>query len=409
MESFNDIISEFFNEFNIISIKYCVLRNYRSVQEINEAEDLDISVAEDDIEKAHGLLVKLGWMTPDVNLNKYGHQQYYKWDGARLYKLDIIRGFYFADGKYTVPNPDYIYMNCETFHEAKIPRTCDGIDLLFYHVLLDKGYNISVNNKEQLQWLISRYEGGNNSIVMELLGTERTVYNKSLIISTLLEKQQIVENSNIKHRLSFFFKRAFLFFRKKTFKIAFIGVDGAGKSTVVNSLQEYYKNNASLQYFGFRNYVTDIAKNWFENKNIRRKVPFLTQLVSILVQYYDMLIRYKRAMRTPSRLKIFDRYVWEAYENADSFTTRLLYYVFFKLLFPGVDGVVYLHCPEKISFQRKDDIENEQQFIAKKRHIDSIYLNKKNAKKIDTYATSKENVLGESVSYIFSVSHGLIK
>lgn len=408
MEYFNDIIIEFFKEFNIKGVRYCVLRNYRSVQEINEAEDLDVSVAEDDKEKAQGVLSQLGWMTPSINLNKYGHQQYYKWDGVRLYKLDIIWGFYFADGKYTISNPDNIYLNCVSFFEAKIPRAKDGINLLFYHVLLDKGF-LSANNKEQLQWLLSKDEVCINSMGRELFETELTPDKKSSILALLLEQQQIVKKKKIKHRISFFFKRALLFSRNKTFKVAFIGVDGAGKSTVVNSLLDYYKDDASIQYFGFRNYVTDIAKKRFDCKGNKKNIPFISSFVSIIIQYYDMVVRYKQVMRTTSKLKIFDRYVWEAYENADTIMTRLLYQILYKLLFPGVDGVVYLYCPEEISLQRKDDIDNKQQFIAKKRHIDSIYLKKNNVKKIDTYATSKENVMGESVSFIFSLSHGLIK
>ncbi len=408
MEQFNNIIIELFKKLNIKGVRYCLLRNYRSVQEINEAEDLDVSVAEDDKERAQGLLGQLGWMTPCINLNKYGHQQYYKWDGDRLYKLDIIWGFYFADGKYSIPNPDQIYSSCDFFHEAKIPKTRDGINLLFYHVLLDKGI-LSNNNKSQLQWLLSKGEGGNISMNLDYYENALSPDKKPEIISLLLEQQQIVEDNNLKHRLSFIFKRTFMFFRKKTFKVAFIGVDGAGKSTVVNSLLDYYRDDVSIQYFGFRNYVSDIAKERFEGKNKRKNIPVLSPVISIIIQYYDMIIRYKRVMRTPSRLKIFDRYVWEAYENADTFISRSLYHIFYKLLFPGVDGIVYLYCPEEISFQRKDDIENKQQFIEKKRHIDSIYLNKDNVKKIDTYATSKEKVLGESISFIFSVSHGLIK
>ena len=249
MESFNDIIVELFKELNLTGIRYCVLRNYRNVQEINEAEDLDVSVAEDDKERAQELFEKLGWMTPEVNLNKYGHQQYYKWDGKRLYKLDIIWGFYFADGKFSIPIPDQIYSNCETFHEAEIPRTKDGINLLFYHVLLDKGF-LSSNNKEQLQWLLTNKEGViENSMSVEYVENALSSGRKSATVSTLLEQQQLVENSNILHRLSFYFKRAIMLFRRKSVKVAFIGVDGAGKSTVVNALHDYYKDDASIQYF----------------------------------------------------------------------------------------------------------------------------------------------------------------
>ena len=407
MERFNGIIIDFFEEFNTNGIKYCVLRNYRSVQEINEAEDLDVSVAEEDKDNAQRILANLGWMTPRININKYGHQQFYKWNGARIYKLDIIWGFYYSDGRYSISNPDQIYLNCDSFHEAKIPRTSDGINLLFYHVLLDKGV-LSVSNKDQLQWLLSKEEKDSS---MDLLFYEKALSKdkKSEIVSSLVEQRRIEANNPIMHRLSVVFKRAFMFFRKKTFKIAFIGVDGAGKSTVVNSLMGYYKNEASMQYFGFKDYQSDIAKKRFECEKKKKSIPIVSPLVSVIIQYYDMLIRYRRVMRAPSRLKIFDRYVWEANENADTLVMRLLYFVFFKLFFPGVDGVVYLYCPEEISFQRKDDIIDKEQFITKKKRIDSIYLNRKNVKQIDTYINSNEEVLGETVSYIFSVSHGLIK
>jgi thymidylate kinase len=406
MNKLDTILVSLFAELRTCEVEYCILRNYHSIQDINNSDDLDLSVSIKHKSVVNNILNKLSWMSPDINLNQYGHQQYYKWNGNRLYKLDIIWGCYFANGKYRISEKDSIYMNCVQFHGMNIPDPNMGLRLMLLHVILDKGY-ISDKNKNQIINLMNK---SSDSEVIEIAQycVEQRVNRDSIkkLELELLNKGFILKNCKRLFTLKFIWKRIIVKFSKKKYRIAFIGVDGAGKSTVVKELKRYYQDKATTQYFGFKDYETVLAKKFTSDSLM--KIKCLSPLLTVISIYIEMVCRYVRVMRSNEPLKIFDRYVWEAYDNAERKCPRIIYGLFFKVIFPKVDGIVYLYCPYDISLKRKDDIDDVNIFSKMKYRFDSIYINRKDVLSIDTNSNTIDLVLGKVVSYIYMVSGGRI-
>lgn len=407
MIQFHDILTALFNELNINNVSYCVIRNYSSVQEVNKADDLDISISGEDKKNTVNIFCKLGWMTPAINYNKYGHQQFYKWDRKRLYKVDVIWDLSFANGKYILNDNICIYHNPNYIQEAKIPNDQIGLKILFLHVLLDKR-EMSITNHNNLKRLLSKLNNDKFSDIVEKVIDGVFERNKrDEIIASLLQEKVIIKNSKlavIKHRASNFIKRIQLFFQKKKYKIAIIGLDGTGKSTVVKALGNYYQEKSVTQYFGFRDYETRLALRRFNGNYY--KIPILSPIKTAIVLYLEMLSRYHRVMSAKAKLKIFDRYVWESYDNEERIDARIIYKLLFKFFFPDVDATIYLYCPAEISLSRKDDIEDVNAFLKMKQCIDNIYLKKDKVITIDTNSHPPQEVTGLIVSYIFKITKG---
>jgi thymidylate kinase len=406
MEIINCIIEKFFDRLNKEGIEYCLLRNYQSIENINEADDLDVSISNRCQDRAKCILYEMGWMTPDINLNLFGHEQFFKWDGTKLYKLDIIWGFFFSNGEYELRNSDFAYKNCGYISNIKIPEENFGIRLLVLHIVLDKGF-VSSENKRQLEYLMRKanysqdYEIG--KIILE---------SKGNTIDSVKLKEKII-NQNIldkKHchlfKICFNLKRVKCKCEKKSYKIAIIGIDGTGKSTSINQIKKYYGNKVETQYFGFRDYKTRFAKK--QTQECKRKIQIISPIMTLLSLYMEMLYRYISVIKKRAPLNVFDRYVWEAGDNTPNMAAKILYKLFFKVLFPRVDGVIYLYCPLDTSLNRKDDIDNIEKFTEMKQRYDYNYLQKKKVLAIDTSTKCTSDVLGEVISYVFKLSHGRI-
>ena len=151
-DSFIPILDYLFKELNKSHIEYCLLRDYDSPDKINNANDLDISIASCDKIKAIAILDTLGWISIKLAVNDFAHSQYYKWDDTRFYKLDIIWDIFFADGSYRLAPQIIPYDERRSIYNAKLPKSEASIILLLAHMVFDKK-TISLKNKDFLRFL----------------------------------------------------------------------------------------------------------------------------------------------------------------------------------------------------------------------------------------------------------------
>ncbi len=182
--------------------------------------------------------------------------------------------------------------------------------------------------------------------------------------------------------------------------ICLVGVDGTGKSSMVEKLQEYYgKERAVVQYMGSRLWETPIAKKYLDGGR-KGGSPF-NKLMGILSLLYEMNYRVNKHRRE-KRIVIFDRYVDEKVLSFKSKKGGLnhklilvLYTIFFKVFFYRPKITFYLTCPIEVSFQRKSDIVTDyekQKLLRTKQILDNYYINRSDVVTIDSYKQNQEEV-----------------
>lgn len=196
--------------------------------------------------------------------------------------------------------------------------------------------------------------------------------------------------------------------RVHRFSVAVVGVDGTGKSTLVESLGRYYGDRAYVQYMGFRSHTT-LPARLFELAHglhpLFRRLHLYT-ILYMLSSWHEMRHRLRCAFRQKDKLILLDRYAWEANDNAVSpFALRLSDFLFHRH-FPSPGGLIYLHCPVEQSLQRKDDILDIEWFVKMKEKTDRNYMDRPDTLTIDTSANTPEQVMSMAVEYIDKLTNG---
>lgn len=177
--------------------------------------------------------------------------------------------------------------------------------------------------------------------------------------------------------------------------ICVCGVDGTGKSTIVNLIADMFENETSVvQYMGQKNWETRIAKFFAEHP---LKIIRVVRPIAVIVEYYYRVYKHNGL----KKIVIFDRYVDEltiSFIDAEGWKRRIVagMYKFFlgnKFYHPTV--TFYLTCDIEISLSRKDDIKSTEQIDALKKikkRLDEYYMNEETVV-INTGLNSIENTL----------------
>lgn len=398
---FINILKEIFYLFNNNSIDYIILRDFNSYEAINNADDLDLSISLNSKDKAIVLLKKAGWASPKLNTNLYPHQQFYKWNGSKMYKLDICWSLSFENGKFDLPDPNSIYRDHMYLDEAKIPNCQIGLLVLLCHIIFDKG-TLSERHLYLLKEALTR--GKINDFILYKAASLLVGNTESLVnVKADLIKLGYVVNSK-KRFLNFNLKlRQFLsrFVFKKQIKVCFVGVDGAGKSSTIGMVENYFGDKCYTQYLGARLYETHLAKKFIETPPALPKTVLIP--IQIMAGYIDGFYRFNKAVHTKKEIIIYDRYVSESYINAIKQPIKLINYILFGVLFPKPDCYIYLYCPVEVSLDRKDDIFDIPSFIEKKKKTDTFYMKRKDSLCFDTAqeGVSQDDIKGQIIQFIF--------
>lgn len=175
--------------------------------------------------------------------------------------------------------------------------------------------------------------------------------------------------------------------------IAILGVDGTGKSSVINEIKTKLGDSCIVQYMGYRSFGDKRIEQ------IEARPHGLIQTLVLKWLIYKSYIRRYREAKKKNKIVIFDRYVHEIYINSfglASFINKLVY----KYLYPNPNFVIYLHCPAEISLARKDDIPDKEVFKSMKTRFDSVFIGRKKCLCLDSYKYSSEQLADIIIKYI---------
>ena len=371
-----------FLELNKNKILYFVLRDYEDLQIDG---DIDIYLCREQLKKVKDILNTMGWLDLKINTNAIGHIQFFKYDDGRFFKIDFLNNTCFNNGHYWLNKKYCSLLNGVVLHPKGyfVPNNFVGFVLLLCHCVLDKSF-FSSKNWQQLI-----------SLAKEIIETKQDRLLPNDLHSLIVQISQnikpdvgyclkIIKRNRIvikeKHLL-LELRRYFNIVRSKVQRkpnVAFVGVDGSGKSTTIKNLFDVVGERASYAYLGFKDYQTKKAKKYC-SAHYKPKVKILFVPLYYYCLWQEMRFRIKNAKKEKSFLIICDRYPYECYDNSNGNPViKVITYVLFKLLMEKPSLIVYLKCSVDTSLLRKNDIQNVDSFIQMKNRFDKKYSKDKN-------------------------------
>ena len=395
----NDVI-DIIKSLNSNGINYFIIRDYQTIDNIINSKDIDIYIEKSQKKTVDELFKNKGWTNSYFNNNKYPHNQYFKMTNNKIYMFDVVYGFYY--GK------DNLKLELENITDKIYGRKIEDINIanqkvalitMLMHIIFDKR-EISEKNLKILEQMFNDYKDANSlsgelveQIVSEILENkieltnenikkyQKEILNTNLLLRNNLKNFVIHIYIGVKGLISKFKRRL----SNKT--VAFIGIDGAGKSSIINCLSNIYGEKSECVYMGLKEFKNKKLEELMREKNNN----FINKIKKRILLFIEMLSRYMK-YRYSGKVVIFDRYVDDIVINSPNGVKKLDSFLF-KILFPQPKLKIYVYCSKETSFSRKDDIEDKKEFEIMKYKYDNVYLKNKKVFKILTDNSSEEQSL----------------
>jgi len=401
-------LESFFNGLNNGQVSYCVLRNYKMLPNSLGGSDLDILINKDKAEEFFSLLNKSidlcnGKIVSVIDSNScprfciLGKENW----GVMIdlhYDQISYRG-------YTIIPNKLIWNNTFKFKNiCVLNKKTDALIGLFKELLnngkcSEKYYNDFVTYSLDNDFLqeVFEYRHGSNivKVLMECGSSEYSQEQISKLARYLDVEFPVKWNFYFRH-----FEKLNRLFKQPGFTIAFIGTDGSGKSTIIDSITPALSDafHKAVYYEHMRpNYFPSIAR-LFGNKSDFNKpvtdphgsapsgflgsfVRWSYYLIDYTVGYYRKVLP-KKAIRTC--VWIFDRYYYDYLIDPLRSRMKLPHWLFKfgQLLIPEPDLIVCLGAEAEVIHLRKPELplpEVERQIIKLKqfceKHERAVWIN----------------------------------
>ena len=189
--------------------------------------------------------------------------------------------------------------------------------------------------------------------------------------------------------------------------VAFMGVDGSGKSTIINALKKKLKTKFSkIRYLHLRPYLFLLDKRTvIKNPHqINRSNYKFINFFRILIWLFMYRVYFKFLSYQKKELILFDRYAHDILIDNVRYNFNLSKNAMSRILklFPKPDLWVYLNAPKHILNKRKQELSNDELDKQIKKY-DLFFKKEKNLLKLSTQKSIRDN-LSLIVSKINSIS-----
>lgn len=382
MNNNNSFLINLFQYLNQFEIKYCVLRNYRSLPQNTNGSDLDLWVSSNDIKKTINILNEV---SKNVNCqivsyieNKYSPKFCFQ-NPKEGVQIDLFYGhIYFQN--HIIFEEDVIKQNIKLYNNISVldDNLADLISLI--KEIINNGHctpkytqpiyqNISFYNKEYLNNNLLCF---NNKFIESLY---RFIQEKNIEKNTQLLQSKAKQSLSIKVFFNKIKKIKRLFSRKPGYLIAILGTDGSGKSTIINKITPILNEgfHKGIIYNHLRpNVLPDIGVvlgkrkkaeevTVVSNPHAEKQSGCIGSLIRWGYYMIDYTIGYLKTVfpviHTKSKVFIFDRYYYDYYIDPKRFKTSLPHWILKsgECFVPKPDLILCLGGdPEKI-YSRKPE------------------------------------------------------
>ncbi len=374
------LIKKVLNEFNGASVRYCVLRNYEFLHsKVPAGFDFDISIAKEDQTKAEHILFKNSFLKKPQQFSRK-HQGYAAFSKEELLRIgfDIQwNGIVWNDMYYLGPG---IYERRKKFKGFYVLSSEDAFIMYLCHSVLGKRH-FKEKYKQKLRELAKKkldfkaiavhlstifHNGAIGPKLINLVHEEK--FDSILKIKNNLIRRFILRNQ---HTL-LFTKLFFRWINEKVLPhkypvIAFIGPDGAGKSTTTEKIVRILRENdrpVSYVYLGRgKSHLLPINKT---GRAVYNKIRSTPKIITKLIYYaaapiytLDLLLRYATQVRPKRKRSIIvtDRYATDIYLMPN---VSHAFRSFLFSLFPKPTLTFYLYNDAKTLYERKKQQSQEE-------------------------------------------------
>ena len=274
----NGYTEKLFNLINKSGINYCVLRNFKKLPKTTSGSDLDILIHDNFVNKFNKLIkqfidlhnLKLVSLIEDIHCPKYCVLGI-KWG----IQIDAFRKSVYFGNKEIILSA-VLFQNTENYNGVKVLNQKVGALLAFLKELLNnkictKKYILDIQNEFQNKEI--------NAKLLSQFSQEFTLYlNQNLNNLNELHCIELYRLSKKSFQKKKFFgisQKLKRFSKRPGYSIAFLGVDGSGKSTIIENitpiLNQSFHN--SIYYEHSRpNKLPSIARLFGGNEELKKPV-----------------------------------------------------------------------------------------------------------------------------------------
>jgi thymidylate kinase len=362
-------------------IPHVLLRGYTPVSELAESLDIDVFIPAHALERATPALEEAGWRRRKVQTGRFPHVFFDNWESASgvVRSIDVVTSLCFGRDLYRLRDDERIIESSVADHGVCVPAPWIAAFCFALHVLLDKR-GLSVANRQRGRSLRERCERDPSSAAMlsehfgadaesltrdflDSLDGDDTHDMRALIVRA--ERLPTLRGQPVRafwHRAGVRWRQL----RRPVGRVAIFGVDGSGKSTLVQMATE---RSGTMRihngYLGNNAYRTPPAK-WL-TKTIGRELaaPTRSELrLRILVNletFWRPFELFARMMIAEHRaeLVLYDRFpIGQDDGNPTTRWGRLVfrYTRLSRALLPVPDLVILLDGDDRIIWSRKQEM-----------------------------------------------------
>ena len=433
-----EIYKNLFDQLNDNKIAYCVYKGLNHIDEDLKGErgDVDILLNENDIDSFDSIALNNNFF----KVQKKDKPYYYMGIDKITHKfvmLDVNTQIQFGPKPY---KPYSFFIEVDKISSRIEYDRVKVLDLVDYVPLMFIMRVASLSEREQdlieLQELIKVHKIENSyilSILKEKFSLDWNIVSQDILKSRswkeLKEKYLVIviKHANKNNELSFKQKYKFFFgkikgiqrklkfpaykIRNKGFLVAFVGVDGAGKSSTVEYIQnlEFFKNTGIKKvYFGNNEYwipgLQILLKKEVKNKFLKLLLGTLSlidrQLRIFIALYYMQL----------GNIVLADRYIYDDEigriqnkENNDKkpLIKRIYQKIFGVRMLKKPELTIFLDVSPEVAYSRKQDYSFEKMLEVNKDYKDYMY--KVDGVKIVNADQSQERIYSEIINFILDL------
>lgn len=389
---FKDFAINFFQFLNSEKFGYSVLRNHEKLPYVNIGRDIDILLSKEDTKKIITYLAQL----PGVTITGVTRRDFITvvylhgidQGSSKGLELDFIHKLSFKGLDY-FSIADVVQRSSINNKNVRVPSLPDEALITFYTTYLLSGIlkekytqkikTTFVNEKDYILKLLQRHFGNKVGLkVFKLVknndkdGLYDTlkVCRRAFLFRAVCKQPLKSLASKLKHNYS---EIKVYFNNADTLRIAFLGPDGAGKSTVIDNFVTENQGIANLitvthlkPSFFFKAKIEErgIVTNPHE-VNQRGHLTSILKLIFWVVEFRIDSIRRRRNFS----LEIYDRYYHDLYIDSKRYLygSNSIFISLFEFFIPKVDAFLVLTAPATVIQARKKEVpflECERQVLA---------------------------------------------